>query len=255
MAKLIVYEKHHDGYGTVLLNREEKRNAISQQMAEQLNSLLAELKLDLPKFLVLKSAGDKVFCAGGDLNELNDELNETEAFSHLTPMREVLYQLATFPVPTICLLEGNAFGGGCELATACDIRIAKEGTKFGFVQANLGILPGWGGGAILSEKVNSSFALQWMLEGNTYDAQLLFEKGWLHDVIVEDNWSDEDQYLKPYKTKTLLQMRHLKSQFMESLQIPTLVEKMDKELARCAELWGSERHQQQIDIFLKNKNI
>src|SRR5690625_2003188 len=254
MEQPILYEEN-ETYGTLYLNRPTKHNAVSIEMAKMMNNQLMELKEKEISFLLIKAKGKKSFCSGGDLHDFHGKLSEEGITEQLQIMRDVLTQLIMFPVPTICLLQGSAFGGGCELATACDIRIAKEGTKFGFVQANLGILPGWGGGAILSEKVNSSFALQWILEGNTYDAQFLLEKGWLHHVIVEDNWVNEKQYLMPYKTKTLLQMRHLKSQFMESLQIPTLIEKMDKELARCAELWGSERHQQQVDEFLKNKNI
>src|SRR5690625_5646758 len=87
-----------------------------------------------------------MFCAGGDLINFHGELTPDEAFSRLYPMKEVLYDIASFPVPTICLLNGDALGGGCEIATACDFRIAKETTKFGFVQSKLGIVPGWGGG-------------------------------------------------------------------------------------------------------------
>src|SRR5690625_2983163 len=122
-------------------------------MAEQLSQLLEEIREHPISFLVIKSAGDTVFCAGGDLNDFHGSLNEEEAYNTLHIMKQVLFQIVTFPVPTICLLQGNALGGGCELATACDIRIAKENTSFGFVQSNLGILPGWGGGALLYEKL------------------------------------------------------------------------------------------------------
>src|SRR5690625_3502655 len=135
-------------------------------MANELTELLEEIKERPLKFLVIKSAGDPVFCAGGDLNDFHGSLNEQEAYDTLHTMKHVLSQIVTFPVPTICFLQGDALGGGCELATACDIRIAKDTTKFGFVQSNLGILPGWGGGAILYEKVPASFALQWLTEGN-----------------------------------------------------------------------------------------
>lgn len=252
MEQPILYEEN-DSYGTLYLNRPTKHNAISLEMAKMMNNQLMELKERDISFLLIKAKGNQSFCSGGDLHDFHGKLSEADITEKLQIMRDVLAQLITFPVPTICLLEGNAFGGGCELATACDIRIAKEGTKFGFVQSNLGILPGWGGGAILSEKINSSFALQWILEGKTYDAHYLLDKGWLHHVVVKDNWNSEENYLSPYKTKSLLQLRHLKSQFMESLQIPTLVEKMDKELARCVELWGSDKHEQHVDVFLKNK--
>ena len=175
MNKLITYEEKE--YGTILLNRPEKRNAISVEMAKELSRILEEIKERPIKFLVIKSTGESVFCAGGDLTDFHGALSEEEAYQTLHTMKQVLFQIVTFPVPTISLLQGSALGGGCELATACDIRIAKENSKFGFVQSNLGILPGWGGGALLYEKVHPSFALQWLTEGKMYDTALLKQKG------------------------------------------------------------------------------
>ncbi len=251
LTKLVVYEKHPAGYGTILLNREEKRNAISRQMTEELAKLLEELRKDPPKFLVLKSAGERIFCAGGDLKELNDELDEEEAFQHLTPMREVLYQFATFPVPTLCLLQGNALGGGCELATACDLRIAKEGTSFGFVQSNLGILPGWGGGALLYKKVHPNFALQWITEGTVFTASELVEKGWLHRVVPEEDWGKEEEILKPYLDKSFEQLSFLKGQFLKAIDEESLAEAMIEESRMSANLWPSETHKEAVRRFLK----
>src|SRR5690625_4132257 len=102
-------------------------------MAKELMTILEEAKEDPPKFLVITGRG-KMFSAGGDLLDLHGELSADEAFSRLYPMKEVLFELVNFPMPTIGLLNGNALGGGCELATACDIRIAKNTSEFGFVQ-------------------------------------------------------------------------------------------------------------------------
>src|SRR5699024_6048386 len=139
-----------------------------------------------------------VFCAGGDLTELHGDLPEEAAYEKLHIMKEVLYKIMMFPVPTICLLQGNALGGGCELATACDFRIAKEGTTFGFVQSNLGILPGWGGGAILYKKVAPTFAFNWLTKGAIYGAAYLHEKGWIHKIAHDEQWHDMEKLLQPY---------------------------------------------------------
>lgn len=239
-------------YGTILLNRPEKRNAISLEMANELSTLLDDLKEKEIKFLVVKSAGEGVFCAGGDLNDFHGALSEKEAYDTLHTMKLVLSKIVSFPVPTICLLQGDALGGGCELATACDIRIAKETAKFGFIQSNLGILPGWGGGALLYEKVHPSFALQWLTEGKMLDAHFLMQKGWLHKIIPEEEWIDEEKVLEDYMKKSITQMEYLKTQYMESLSIPTLLEKMDKESARCANLWSSPKHEKIVKQFLNN---
>lgn len=244
----MLYEEKE--YGVLTLNRPEKRNAISIEMARQLSALLTEMKERPIPFLVIKSAGEGVFCAGGDLNELHGELSEQEAYETLNIMKQVLYQIVSLPIPTIGLLHGNALGGGCELATACDIRIAREGTTFGFVQSNLGILPGWGGGAILYEKVSPSFALQWLTEGEMYPARFLLEKGWLHQLVDEVSWNDIDDLLQPYIRKSVKQMQYLKAQFKAAIKVDELLEKMDVESSNCASLWASEHHQQVVQSFL-----
>src|SRR5699024_6612752 len=116
------------------------------------------------RFLLIKSARNDVLCAGGDLNDFHSDLNDQEAYEMLSTMKQVLFQIVAFPVLTICLLQVQALGGGCELATACDIRIAKENTRFGFVQASEGIFPCWGGGELLYEKVHLAFPFTWITE-------------------------------------------------------------------------------------------
>lgn len=248
MGNLVLYEEK--SYGILTLNRPEKRNAISIEMAQKLSSLLTEIKNRPISFLVIRSAGEGVFCAGGDLNELHGQLSEQEAYDTLAIMKHVLFQIISFPVPTICLLQGNALGGGCEIATACDIRIAKEDTSFGFVQSNLGILPGWGGGAILYEKVPSSFALQWLTEGAIYPANFLLNKGWLHHVIAHENWHDLDAILQAYIKKSNQQMTYLKAQYHTAIDLENLGQHMEEESSRTAKLWSSEHHHQAVQSFL-----
>lgn len=249
MDKLISYEEKN-GYGVLFIDRADKRNAISTTMAQELLQIFQKIKDHPIRFLLIKSAGEDVFCSGGDLNDFHSDLNEQEAYQMLSVMKQVLYQIVAFPVPTICLLQGQALGGGCELATACDIRIAKENTKFGFVQTSLGILPGWGGGALLYEKVHPSFAFNWIVEAKIYEAKILHEKGWLHHQVLEEDWENEAEILKKYTSKSVKQMKHLKSQYIESLSLPTLFEKMEKESSRSANLWSSDEHQKVVQKFL-----
>lgn len=248
----VEYEKMKD-YGVIYLNRPEKRNAISKEMVAMLGVILDKASKEEIKFLVLTSKDHKVFCAGGDLTYLHGNLSPEEAYSRLNPMKEILYKIALFPVPVIALLNGNALGGGCELATACDIRIAKENTKFGFVQANLGILPGWGGGTLLYNKVPSSFALEWLTEANVMDSELLEKKGWINRVVSEDEIEDMDVLLKGYISKTYRQMRLLKNQYTKSWTNYNLFFEMTEEVKQTANLWDSEEHKQAVEKFLLRK--
>ncbi|MBP1968207.1 enoyl-CoA hydratase/carnithine racemase [Virgibacillus natechei] len=253
MSETVQYRIFEEGYGEICLNRPDKHNAISEKMTEAFKSRLEEAKRDAVKFLIITGEGEKFFSAGGDLNNLHGDLSPDEAFSKLYMMKEVLYEIMSFPVPTICLLNGDAIGGGCEIATACDIRIAKETSKFGFVQTNLGILPGWGGGALLYEKVNPSFALQWLMEGSIFDANYLKECGWLHTVVSKAVWDNRDELLQAYIRKSYDQMKILKSQYKKKLSNLKLSLLMDEEVRNCANLWDSEEHKKAVQQFFARK--
>ncbi|MFD1849157.1 enoyl-CoA hydratase/isomerase family protein [Oceanobacillus bengalensis] len=250
---MVDYELDEQGYGVITINRPKKRNAISKQMIQALDTYVEQAKIDRVTFLIITSAGEEMFCAGGDLTYLHGNLSPIEAFQRLDPMKQVNYKIATFPVPVICLLNGDAIGGGCEIATACDIRIAKEGTSFGFVQSNLGILPGWGGGTLLYEKVNPDFALQWLLEGFMLKAERLREIGWIHHVIPQDLFCVRDKLLKSYLNKSYKQMLLLKEQYNKKMKRNDLLEKMTQEVKNTANIWGSVEHKMVVEKFLSRK--
>lgn len=253
MTTNVQYERNDKGYSIIHLNRPEKHNAISVQMTEELRVSLEQAKKDKVKFLVITGAGDRMFCAGGDLNDLHGDLSSDEAYEHLTPMKEILYEIASFPVPTICLLNGDALGGGCELATSCDFRITKPSTKFGFVQANLGIIPGWGGGVLLYEKVAHSFAYQWLLEAKVYPAEELKKRGWIHRIVEDFQLENIDKLLEPYLSKSYDQMKVLKKQYKKALSASDLSSRMSEEVKDCSYLWTSEEHKRAVDHFFQRK--
>lgn len=251
MAELVQYQVCDEGYGLIRLNRSQKLNAISSEMTEMLLENIQVAKKDAIKFLVITGAGEKMFCAGGDLNQLHGNLSEKEAFTKLYPMKECLYELVSFPVPTICLLNGSALGGGCEIATACDFRIGKEGTEFGFIQSTLGIIPGWGGGVLLYEKVNPNFAYRWLVEGKVYDINYLEKHGWIHTIVPDDEWDNLSKVLQPYLTKSIEQMKILKAQFNKKISVLSLSAQMNEEVRQSANLWGRPEHQQAVQRIIK----
>ncbi|PAV29901.1 enoyl-CoA hydratase [Virgibacillus profundi] len=254
MTETVLYRKIDDGdYGEICIQRPKKHNAITKDMVDGLHNSLKQAKQDSLKFLVITGAGNKMFCAGGDLNELHGDLTPDEAFSHLYPVKEVLYEIVSFPVPTICLLNGNALGGGCEIATACDIRIAKENSTFGFVQTKLGIIPGWGGGALLYEKVNPNFAFQWLMEASIFEVAYLKERGWVHHIVTQEEINNKKELLKPYISKSYDQMKILKNQYKKKIASIGLSSLMNEEVRNCANLWDSKEHKDAVKEFLSRK--
>lgn len=253
MGKITYEINHQFGYGIMTLNRSEKRNAISQSMINDLGKYVKQAKQEAIKCLIFTGAGEKMFSAGGDLHYFHGDLSSEEAFSRLYDMKEVLYEIVSFPVPTVCLLNGDALGGGCELATACDFRIAKEDTHFGFVQSSLGIIPGWGGGVLLHEKVDPSFAYQWLLEATIYNAYDLQTRGWIHHIVPKDDWDQLEVILRPYLEKSLEQMKILKSQYKSKLSVLSFSALMSEEVRQCAQLWSSSHHREKVQQFLTKK--
>lgn len=253
MCGEIFYQNINNTYGLIRIERPEKRNAISKRMVEQFKRALKQAKHEQMNCLVITGAGERMFCAGGDLTYLHGNLTEEEAFQELYQMKEVLMDIVSFPVPVICLLNGDALGGGCEIATACDIRIAKEGTSFGFIQSTIGITPAWGGGILLYEKVHPSFAFQWILEGKIYEGQYLQKQGWIHRLISEDAWGNLESMIEPYISKSISLMQTLKEQYKRKIASLALSAEMNEEIRNCAKEWHSPTHVEAVNTFLERK--
>ncbi|MCP3026222.1 enoyl-CoA hydratase/isomerase family protein [Halobacillus sp. A5] len=241
------------GTGTILLNRYDKMNAVTREMCEGLLKAVLDFKANPNlKCLVITGAGQQSFCAGGDLLELHGDLTEEEAYTRLIPMKQVLYELAVFPLPTYAFLNGDARGGGCEIATACDFRYGKHDGKYGFIQGKLGITPGWGGGELLYRKISADRAAHWLMDSEMYDSERAYQIGWLHKIVAKEHLTP-DYLLSPFLEKTQTQLKIFKSQLLRSLPFTDLSKEMDEEVRRCASLWESEEHIKAVKNFIRTR--
>src|SRR5712671_7649469 len=150
-------------------------------MAE-LDQALDQIKRSRARVLVIRGAGDKAFCAGGDLKELEHMRSETDAASMAHRMRSTLDRLPQLPIPVIAGLNGDAFGGGAELAIACDVRIAAAHARIGFAQITLGLMPSWGASERLAALVGRGQALHLLLSGETVGADQAFRADLVEEV-------------------------------------------------------------------------
>lgn len=150
-------------------NRPEARNALDADTLNELEKSLNEAEVNESiKVIVIQGAGEKVFAAGADIKQLQ----EREPLGALVPGMQGIYnKLEESSKVTIAAVEGFALGGGCELALACDIRIATDGAKFGLPELNLGILPGAGGTQRLSRIIGKGRALDMILTGKIVDGE------------------------------------------------------------------------------------
>jgi methylglutaconyl-CoA hydratase len=145
MSEFVQYTALENGIAIITLNRPEAANALSTALLNDLAQLLRDLAFERDvRVVIFTGAGEKVFCAGADLKE-RAGMNETEVRQTVALIRETINQIEQLPQPVICALNGSAFGGGLELALACDIRIAADTAQLGLTETSLGIIPGAGG--------------------------------------------------------------------------------------------------------------
>ena len=157
-----------DRLAVVTINRPEVRNALSRQVLAELRDVLADLReRDDVGLVAFTGAGDKAFVAGADISQLRHSDLHTGLDAEMQRTFDVV---EAFPKPTVAAVNGFALGGGCELAMACDIRIASDNARFGLPETTLSVLPGAGGTQRLARLVGTGRAIEMILTGRFVDA-------------------------------------------------------------------------------------
>lgn len=167
-----------DTHVVAILDRPEARNAIDSALVAELHDLCAVLEKS-PRVLVI-TGSEGFFAAGADIRELKARGPE-DALAGINS--RVFQRVAELPLPTIAVVNGPAFGGGAELAYACDIRIATPSAKFGNPEVNLGIIAGAGACWRLKELVGLSLATEMLLSGRRLNAEEALAHGLVTRVV------------------------------------------------------------------------
>ncbi len=177
--------EQRDRVGIITINRPDKRNALNIKTREEGAALLDELRNDdSVGLVVITGAGDKAFIAGADIAEFAGRTASMQR--DVMTGRSLFTAIDTFPKPIIAMINGYCLGGGCELALACDIRIASEKASFGQPEINLGIIPGGGGTQRLTRLVGEGKAMELILTGEIIDARTAFSIGLVNHVVPAD---------------------------------------------------------------------
>ncbi|WP_227377694.1 enoyl-CoA hydratase/isomerase family protein [Haladaptatus halobius] len=176
-----------DGVVTVTLSRPAARNALNTQIRDELATVLATIEQDNACRVVVVTGDDEAgtFVAGADVKELR-ERNAIEQ-REVSKRPRIYERVANLSKPVIARINGHALGGGCELAQACDIRIAAESAKLGQPEINLGLIPGGGGTQRLSRLVGEGQAMRLILSGELIDATEAANIGLVDEVHSDDD--------------------------------------------------------------------
>ncbi|HEX3469384.1 MAG TPA: enoyl-CoA hydratase-related protein [Candidatus Elarobacter sp.] len=177
---------------TVRLNRPNVLNALNLRMLDELAATFAQLDADAAvRAVILTGTGPKAFAAGADIAELNALPSARAAEAQALKGQALTRAIERMQAPVIAAVNGFALGGGCELAMACDIRIASENARFGQPEVNLGLLPGYGGTQRTARLVGEGMAMYLCLTGEMIDAQEALRAGLVQRVVAFDDLATE----------------------------------------------------------------
>ena len=188
MAGLVEVSVDEHGAALLRLNRPEARNALSAEMREEIAAALERLDADPEVRCTVIAGCDEFFAAGADIKAM--AARPVDAAPDPKGM-EFWIRLTAIRKPTIAAVSGYAFGGGCELALACDMIVCDEKTRFGQPEITLGIIPGGGGSQRLARAIGKQRAMEYVLTGRRWDAETAERWGLVNKVAKKGRWLEE----------------------------------------------------------------
>jgi enoyl-CoA hydratase/carnithine racemase len=233
----------------ITINRELHRNAINEQAIDFfLDALSQAEKNNNVRVVCITGAGDKAFCSGADLSGAiaNSEQSVFQKYANL------LYTLYTFPKPTVAKINGYCLAGGTGFMLAADIVIARDDTKFGTPEVNVGLFPMMIG-ALIFKNVPRKKAMEMILLGNKLSAQQALDMGMLTRIVPCDQLDIEiEQVLQELSEKSPIGLRIGKQAFFEAEQMP-FKQSIDFLSQKLAEVASTEDAVEGITAFLEKR--
>ena len=253
MATEEVVLKRIDGHvATLTINRPDKLNALNIETRGRMVQELDELaKNDDIRVVVITGAGDKAFIAGADISEFEGR-SPVDQYRVMTDS-SVFLAVDRFPKPTLAAINGFCLGGGCELAMACDIRIASEKAKLGQPEINLGLLPGGGGTQRLPRLVGMGAAFKLLYTGDFIRADEALRIGLVDEVVpAGDVAARAKELAEAIAAKSPVALRLIKQAVRTSMRTP-LDEGLRQEVSLFALAFASEDMKEGVDAFLNKR--
>ena len=191
MYENLLFESDQNNIGILTINKERSMNTLSLETISELNQFTEkELNTNDLKVLIITGAGNKAFVAGADIRQMR-EMTRAQFEEYCTLGHNTFNALQDAPFPVIAAINGYALGGGCELAVACDIRIASEKAKIGFPETKLGLFPCWGGSQRVTRLMGIGKAKELIFTGEMINADEALNIGLIDKVVEQEGLIDE----------------------------------------------------------------
>jgi len=191
-TNLIYKYDETSGIARLSINRPQVKNALNKSTRKEIRTIVDSLKNDYSvKVLIITGAGQDSFVSGADVLDFKDAKPiDIEEYAS-TLGQQLFTDIENLPMPVIAMINGYCFGGGCELAMSCDIRIASDNSKFGQLEINLGFIPGAGGTQRLPRLVGVGRAKEMMYTGRIVNAAEAEKIGLIDRLVPQDKLEEE----------------------------------------------------------------
>lgn len=206
-------------FALVTLNRPEALNALSFSIVEDIDAAITQAAASNARGLLFTGAGDKAFCAGADIRELQS-LPPHRFREQLRRGQGVFARLSDLPMPSFAVINGLALGGGMELALACTFRVAASKARLGLPEIKLGAVPGYGGTQRLPRLVGLGRALDIAMSGRFVNAEEALAIGLVNRVSEGDLLADATAYARQFTCYGLPALRLVRDSVMRAADLP-----------------------------------
>ncbi|MBA9038300.1 enoyl-CoA hydratase/carnithine racemase [Bacillus aryabhattai] len=229
-------------------------NVMSQTVVQQLEETYEELSKDPDVItIILTGAGERAFMAGADIKEFPQLMGQSGIKEEFMKTHSVLQKLENIEKPTIVVLNGLTFGGGCELSLTADIRIAEEHAQIGLPEVKLGLFPGGGGTQRLPRVIGVSKAKEWMFAGSPVSAEEALHAGFVNHVTPKGKGLEKAKELaKKFNRHSLPSLSRIKTAVNEGIN-RTLSEGLELEAELFEEVFQTEDIKEGVSAFIEKR--
>ncbi|MFB6164607.1 MAG: enoyl-CoA hydratase/isomerase family protein [Haloarculaceae archaeon] len=242
-----------DRVATVTIDRREKRNSLTEQVKEDLLGALGHVEENTDaRAVILTGAGEKSFVSGANIDDF--EGRSVHEQREILEVPAIYEHVERFPLPVIAAINGFALGGGCEMAMACDVRVAAESAKFGQPEINLGIIPGGGGTQRLRRLVGEGMTMDLVLTGRVIDAAEADEIGLVDHLVPDDDlYETAEDLAGQMAEKSPIALQYAKEAVLASSR-EGLDEGRRTEVDLISALFDTEDQTEGVRAFLENRD-
>lgn len=211
--------RQEEEFAVLTLARPAALNALSFALIREIGARIDEIGRMNVRALIVTGAGEKAFCAGADIKELQDRgLAAQRAGAELG--QAVFAKLDRLAVPSIALVNGFAFGGGCELSLACTFRLALPQARFGLPEVKLGLIPGYGGTQRLPRLVGQGRALELVMTGRTVLAEEALAIGLVNRIVQAPGLDAAKAYAREFTVHGLRALQLARDAVLRAMDLP-----------------------------------